>query len=165
MLRDTPRLPAMTVVAPAVRFNALAILVTPCLSLAIVFNVRTSSFDHARRTTFFFLANFHSLFLGTGLVAREDDLARQPIRSGIRQAFFAGFIAARLAELYNRLSFPARKVFCYHGSPSCIMLLVEFEPTPFAAGYWHTIRPRNVAAGIVQWCKIIERFEFESFFN
>jgi hypothetical protein len=87
MLRDTPRLPAMTVVAPGVRFNALAILVTPFFSLAIVFNVRTSSFDHARRTTFFFLANFDSFFLGTGLLAREDDLARQPIRSGIRQAF------------------------------------------------------------------------------
>jgi hypothetical protein len=65
----------MTLVAPSERFNALAILVTPFLSLAIVFNVRTSSFDHARRITFFFLANFDSLFLGTGLVAREDDFA------------------------------------------------------------------------------------------
>jgi hypothetical protein len=54
MLRDTPRFAAMTVVAPCERFNAFAIFVTPFFSLAIVFNVRTSSFDHARRTTFFF---------------------------------------------------------------------------------------------------------------
>jgi hypothetical protein len=50
----------MTVVAPGVRFNALAILATPALAFAIVFNVRTSSSDHAR--TFFFLANFDSFF-------------------------------------------------------------------------------------------------------
>jgi hypothetical protein len=67
----------MTLVAPIERFNALAILVTPFLSLAIVFNVRTSSFDHARRITFFFLANFDSLFFGTGLVARQSHLAIQ----------------------------------------------------------------------------------------
>jgi hypothetical protein len=48
VLRDTPRFAAITLVAPGERFNALAILVTPCLSFAIVFNVRTSSFDHAR---------------------------------------------------------------------------------------------------------------------
>jgi hypothetical protein len=54
MLRDTPRFAAMTLVAPGERFNALAILVTPFLSFAIVFNVRISSFDHARRTAFFF---------------------------------------------------------------------------------------------------------------
>jgi hypothetical protein len=70
VLRDTPRFAAITLVAPIERFNALAILVTPCLSLAIVFNVRTSSFDHARRTTFFFLANLASSFLRTELVAR-----------------------------------------------------------------------------------------------
>jgi hypothetical protein len=153
------------VVAPGDRFNALAIFVTPFFSLASDFNNFRSSFDHARRTTFLVLAKLALHVCEAPLLAREDDFARQPIRSGIRQALFAGFIAARLAELYNRLSFPARKLFCYHGSPSCIMLLVEFEPTLFAAGYWHAIRPRNVAAGIVQRCKIIERFEFESFFN
>jgi hypothetical protein len=57
-----------------VRFNALAIFSTPFFSLAIVFNVRTSSFDHARRTTFF-LAKFRFLVSGVGLVAREDDFA------------------------------------------------------------------------------------------
>jgi hypothetical protein len=67
----------MTLVAPSERFNALAILVTPFFSLAIVFNMRTSSFDHARRITFFFLANFDSLFLGTGLVTRQSHLAIQ----------------------------------------------------------------------------------------
>jgi hypothetical protein len=46
----------------AFRHFALAILVTPCLSRAIVFNVRTSSRDHARRTTFFFLAKSRFLF-------------------------------------------------------------------------------------------------------
>jgi hypothetical protein len=46
----------MTLVAPEVRFNALAIFVTPDFPLAIVFIVRTSSFVHARRTTFFAFA-------------------------------------------------------------------------------------------------------------
>jgi hypothetical protein len=58
-----------------VRFNTLAIFSTPFFSLAIVFNVRTSSFDHARRTTFF-LAKFRFLVSGVGLVAREADFAR-----------------------------------------------------------------------------------------
>jgi hypothetical protein len=65
----------MTLVAPSERFNALAILVTPFLSFAIVFSVRTSSFDHARRTIFFFLAKSRFLLLRTGLVAREDGFA------------------------------------------------------------------------------------------
>jgi hypothetical protein len=39
-------------VAPGVRFNAFAILATPDFAFAIVFIVRTSSFVHARRTTF-----------------------------------------------------------------------------------------------------------------
>jgi hypothetical protein len=51
---DTPRFAAITLVAPGDRFNALAILVTPALAFAIVFNVLMSSLDHARRTTFFF---------------------------------------------------------------------------------------------------------------
>jgi hypothetical protein len=75
MLRETPRFAAIAVVAPGVRFNALAILATPFFSLAIVFNVRTSSFDHARRTTFFLTANFDSSFSRAGLVAREDYFA------------------------------------------------------------------------------------------
>jgi len=43
VLRDTPGFAAITLVAPGERFNALAILVTPCLSFA-------------RRTSFFFFA-------------------------------------------------------------------------------------------------------------
>src|ERR1700694_602327 len=61
-------------------------------------------------------------------------------------------------------SFAARNSVCYHNSPSCIMLLVEFEATPFAACYRHAVAPRNWTAAIVQWRKIIERFEFEGFF-
>jgi hypothetical protein len=43
-------------VAAFVRFNALDILFTPALAFTIVFNVRTSSFDHGRRIIIFFLA-------------------------------------------------------------------------------------------------------------
>jgi hypothetical protein len=53
---ETPSFAAMTLVAPEVRFNALAIFVTPDFALAIVFIVLTSSFVHARRTTFFAFA-------------------------------------------------------------------------------------------------------------
>jgi hypothetical protein len=59
---DTRNRDALTIVAATVRFNALDILFAPALDFAIVFNVRTSSFDHARLTTFFFLANFGSFF-------------------------------------------------------------------------------------------------------
>jgi hypothetical protein len=55
VLNDIPRLTAIARVAPTVRFKALAIFLTPRLSRAIVFNVRWSSFDHARRITFFFV--------------------------------------------------------------------------------------------------------------
>ena len=54
ILNDISRFAAITLVAPMVRFNALAIFLTPRLSFAIVFKVRRSSFDQARRTTFFF---------------------------------------------------------------------------------------------------------------
>ena len=60
VLRDTPRLTAIARVALTVRFKALAIFAAPRFSLAIVFNVRTSSFVQARLTTFFFLATFGS---------------------------------------------------------------------------------------------------------
>ena len=50
--KETPSFAAITLVAPGVRFNAFAILVTPDFAFAIVFIVRTSSFVHARRTTF-----------------------------------------------------------------------------------------------------------------
>jgi hypothetical protein len=60
---DTPSFDALTIVAPIVRFNALAIFATPFLSFAIDLNVRTSSFDHARRTTFFFLAILAQLLI------------------------------------------------------------------------------------------------------
>jgi hypothetical protein len=51
---DTFNVDALTFVAATVRFNALDILFAPAWDFAIVFNVRTSSFDHARLTTFFF---------------------------------------------------------------------------------------------------------------
>jgi hypothetical protein len=57
ILSDIPRLAAMTLVAPGVLFNDFAILVTPALAFAIVFNVRKSSLVHERRTNVFFLAN------------------------------------------------------------------------------------------------------------
>jgi hypothetical protein len=44
-------------------------LVVPAFDLAIVFNVRTSSFDHARRITFFFIG---SLFREPGLEHSKD---------------------------------------------------------------------------------------------
>jgi protein gp37 len=44
----------MTDVAPGVLFKDFAIFLTPALAFAIVFNVRMSSFDHARTTFFFF---------------------------------------------------------------------------------------------------------------
>src|SRR5579863_10246938 len=56
MLSDMPSFCALTVVAPGVRFSALAIFLTPCFCFAIDFKVRTSLFVQARRTTFFFLA-------------------------------------------------------------------------------------------------------------
>jgi hypothetical protein len=53
---DTLSIDALAMVAAFVRFNALDILFTPALAFAIVFNVRTSSFDHGRRIIIFFLA-------------------------------------------------------------------------------------------------------------
>jgi hypothetical protein len=73
VLKDTPRFAAITLVAPGERFDTLAILVTPCLSLAIVFNMRTSSFDHARLTNFFLAISVP--FLRTGLVSRHIQFA------------------------------------------------------------------------------------------
>jgi hypothetical protein len=56
VLSDSLRFTAITLVAPGVRFNALAIFRTPCLFFAIDLNVRRSSLVHGRLTTFFFLA-------------------------------------------------------------------------------------------------------------
>jgi hypothetical protein len=67
VFKDIPRFAAITLVAPGERFNALAIFLTPRLSRAIVFNVRMSSFDHARRTTFFFFILVP--FVGAGLLS------------------------------------------------------------------------------------------------
>jgi hypothetical protein len=61
-LKETPRFAAMTLVAPIVRFNAVAILVTPCLSFAIDFNVRRSSLVHGRPTAFFLFCHVGSFF-------------------------------------------------------------------------------------------------------
>jgi hypothetical protein len=62
--RDIPCFAAMTLVAPTVRLSFFAILAAPCLSLAIVFINRKSSFDHASLTIFFFFANLIAPFWG-----------------------------------------------------------------------------------------------------
>ncbi|MFG3598272.1 hypothetical protein [Bradyrhizobium sp. RDI18] len=54
----------MTLVAPGVRFNAFEILATPDFDFAIVFIVRTSSFVHARRTTFLAFAILTPIHVG-----------------------------------------------------------------------------------------------------
>jgi hypothetical protein len=51
---DTPSFAAFTPVAPDVRFNALAIFLTPIFCFAGDFNSRTSFLVHSRLTTFFF---------------------------------------------------------------------------------------------------------------
>jgi hypothetical protein len=67
---------AITLVAPGVRFSFLAILATPCLSLAIDFIKRRSSFDHASLTIFFFFfANLIAPFLRSGLLASDTLIA------------------------------------------------------------------------------------------
>ena len=64
ILKDIPSFAAITVVAPGVRFNALAILVVPFFSFAIDLSKRLSAGVQARRITsfFFFLAIFAPLF-------------------------------------------------------------------------------------------------------
>jgi hypothetical protein len=70
--RDIPCFAAMTLVAPTVRLSFFAILAAPCLSLAIVFINRKSSFDHASLIIFFFFfANLITPFLGSGLLASD----------------------------------------------------------------------------------------------
>jgi hypothetical protein len=51
---DTPSFAAFTPVAPGVRFNALAIFLTPIFCFASDFNSRTSFLVRSRLTTFFF---------------------------------------------------------------------------------------------------------------
>ena len=75
MSSDTLSIDALAIVAAFVRFNALDILFAPALAFAIVFNVRTSSFDHERRTIFFFLAISAPFFMIAGLVTQQDDFA------------------------------------------------------------------------------------------
>jgi len=62
VLKDIPRFAAITLVAPRVRFSALAIFLTPCLSLAIDFNVRKSSFGPCATNYFFLLRHIGSFF-------------------------------------------------------------------------------------------------------
>jgi hypothetical protein len=45
------------------------------------------------------------------------------------------------------------------------MLLVEFEPTLFTARYRDAITPSDARASFVQRRLIIERLEFERFFD
>ena len=76
--RDIPCFAAITLVAPGVRFSFLAILATPCLSLAIDFINRRSSFDHASLTIlFFFFANSIAPFFRSGLLASNEMIARR----------------------------------------------------------------------------------------
>jgi hypothetical protein len=68
--------------APGVRFNAFAILATPDLAFAIVFIVRTSSFVHARRTTFLVFAILTPIdnapdFLRAASVGNEQALLQE----------------------------------------------------------------------------------------
>src|SRR5713226_3254750 len=51
---DTASFAAFTPVAPGVRFNALAIFLTPIFCFGSDFNSRTSFLVHSRLTTFFF---------------------------------------------------------------------------------------------------------------
>jgi hypothetical protein len=78
---DTLSIDALAIVAAFVRLSALDILFTPDFDLAIVFNVRTSSFDHERRTTFFFFISVP--FLRTGLVSQQGRLAMRRCSSVI----------------------------------------------------------------------------------
>jgi hypothetical protein len=59
---ETPNIDALTIVAASVRFNTLAIFVTPFLSFAIVFNVRTSVAVH--RITFLGPLAIPEFFIG-----------------------------------------------------------------------------------------------------
>jgi hypothetical protein len=77
----------MTLVAPIERFNALAILVTPFFSLAIVFNVRTSSFDHARRIAVFFLANFRFLVFRNRACSRPSSFGNSKTNQFLTKDF------------------------------------------------------------------------------
>jgi hypothetical protein len=73
VLNDTSRFAGITLVAPGERFNAFAILVTSCLSLAIDFNNRRSSLVHVRRISFFF--GIPVPFLRIGFLSRQNELA------------------------------------------------------------------------------------------
>ncbi len=75
IFNDIPSFAALTVVAPGVRFRALAILATPFLSFAMDFNRRRSSLVHVRRITFFFLANDRSDCLRGGLLTYRVAIA------------------------------------------------------------------------------------------
>src|SRR5713226_6588836 len=55
---ETPSFEAIAVVAAGVRLSGFAILVRPAFAFAIVFNCRTSSLVHSRRTIFLALAIF-----------------------------------------------------------------------------------------------------------
>jgi len=71
---DTPSLAAITCVAPGVRFNDFAILMTPALAFAIAFICRISSFVHSRRTILFLV-----LAISAPVIAR-------PVLSGMTMA-------------------------------------------------------------------------------
>jgi len=63
----------LTAVAAGVRFNDFAMRATPAFAFAMLFSVRTSSFDHNTRRVTFFLANanLRFSFLRSGLLTTE----------------------------------------------------------------------------------------------
>jgi hypothetical protein len=83
VLKDTRRLTAIACVAPTVRFNALAIFLTPRFSRAIDLNNRNSSLVHARRTTFLAISNPVFLRAGFyhGAFSSECGVVRRPLNS------------------------------------------------------------------------------------
>jgi hypothetical protein len=91
-----------------VRFNALAIFLTPRFSLAIDFNVRTSSLVQ-RRITFFFLANFGSFF-----VNRASSTPTQFINTAhfaARNSMLTPDIAGRFSEAITIAITRVRAIF------------------------------------------------------
>jgi hypothetical protein len=80
ILNEMPRFAAITLVAPTVRFSALAILLAPFLSFAIVFNNRTSFLVQRRKATFFFLlATLDFLFSGMTIYHTHSLAIQRPI--------------------------------------------------------------------------------------
>jgi hypothetical protein len=91
--------------------------------------VRTSSFDHARRTTFFFLANFRFLVSGVGLVPRRIQFGMW-CRSSAKQLFERNWLTK--TDLFWSVQQPV----CYEAhrsdvrSPSHLLSTLPSHVTP-----------------------------------